>query len=245
MWIEQELKELGTLRAVQEWQQAGINHGFLPAIDLTESEIVTYLRSSYHFGQHFFMHQVHGTVCLDLDNAQLRNELLAANLQGRPYPEKLQSDALSFSENLGGTPNLYIVRTADCIPALLRCGDKFAVIHAGWRGVVSNIIGLVIERLSLQSSGGKIELILGPSAGKDLYEVSSDVIEALNNPVYRPATLGKYFLDVRSTVAQQIMQDFPQVTIYQSDICTISDQSFYSYRRDQQNPGRNLSFIIA
>ncbi|MDX1644854.1 MAG: polyphenol oxidase family protein, partial [Thermoanaerobaculia bacterium] len=66
------------------------------------------------------------------------------------------------------------VATADCVPVLLAGPDAIAAIHAGWRGLVADVIARTLERLP---NAGRLSAWIGPAIGACCYEVSSEVAE--------------------------------------------------------------------
>ncbi|MDP9000880.1 MAG: polyphenol oxidase family protein, partial [Myxococcota bacterium] len=65
------------------------------------------------------------------------------------------------------------VRVADCVPVLIaaaKSGDVAAV-HAGWRGVVAEVVPAAVKALG----GGPVFAAIGPCIGACCFEVGSDV----------------------------------------------------------------------
>lgn len=67
-----------------------------------------------------------------------------------------------------------VVLTADCMPILLAdpSRPRIGVVHAGWRGLLSGIVGTAVEQM-----GGPdgLTALVGPSIGPCCYEVGPDV----------------------------------------------------------------------
>lgn len=133
--------------------------------------------------------------------------------------------------------------TADCLPILVKGAQHVAVIHAGWRGLAVGVIKRTIGKLRDLAEDKQFEFIIGPCAGPALYEVGSEVIEAIPGVAYAsPGT--KYFLDLPGTAAAQIQATLSDLTpVHWCGVCTISDTRFHSYRRQGDRAGRNLTFI--
>lgn len=71
------------------------------------------------------------------------------------------------------------VVTADCVPILLshREGKAVAAIHAGWRGVFDQILGVFLKSLPQDLSDPKAWIVkFGPSIHSCCYEVSEELI---------------------------------------------------------------------
>ena len=113
-------------------------------------------------GDPLWLKQVHGTVAVDAD---LR-------------PKIIEGDAV-FSRLPG---NVCAVMTADCLPVLFcdRAGSVVAAAHAGWRGLVGQDGGGILETTveCLQATGvqaNEILVWLGPCIGAAAFEVGDEV----------------------------------------------------------------------
>ena len=137
------------------------------------------------------------------------------------------------------------ILTADCLP-ILAWSDQpplIAAIHAGWRGLSQRIIGKGMGML--QSLGAShIHVSIGPAIGPCCYAVKGDVTEALHNPPVRQAD-GRHYLDLWDTALRQLMESGIQRHLIQClRICTACHRElFFSYRRDGEVTGRNISAI--
>lgn len=160
------------------------------------------------------------------------------------------------------TNRVCVVMTADCLPILLTDtqGQFVSAIHAGWKGLVNNIIAKSIQQLSLTTGIDPSQFIawLGPAIGAQHFEVGVEVKQAiLANPLlltfkhqqnnwFRPnlaaPTGQKWFCDIYAIATAQLQQ-LGVNQISGGDHCTYSDsQQFFSYRRDGQC-GRMASCI--
>jgi YfiH family protein len=142
------------------------------------------------------------------------------------------------------------VRVADCVPLLLadpRSGDVAAV-HAGWRGVVAEVVPAAISVLG----GRPLVAAIGPCIGACCFEVGRDVAEqivracdsASASIVVRAEGL-KAYVDLRAAVRAQLLAR----GVAGGDIedvlgCTKHEpERFHSYRRDGAGSGRMLAAI--
>ena len=156
----------------------------------------------------------------------------------------------SFSEASG---EVCVVLTADCVPVLLcnRNGDRVAAIHAGWRGLASNIIKSAVA--VFHDPVEEIMAYLGPAIGPTAFEVGSDVLEVFiaraesecGKEKIRDAFLpckDRYLANLYSLTRVKLKASGVEA-IYGGDFCTWTDKNrFFSYRRDQTT-GRNASLI--
>lgn len=142
------------------------------------------------------------------------------------------------------------ILTADCLPVLFcdRAGSVVAAAHAGWRGLVA---GVLENSLSIFFESGvaaeDIMVWLGPAIGPTAYEVDAPVREAFLGRSEGFATSfistrpGHWNFDIYS--AARIVLDAHGVNaVYGGDLCTLGDQRFYSYRR-QNRCGRQAALI--
>lgn len=79
---------------------------------------------------------------------------------------------------LAGRPGtLLSVRTADCLPLFLRNepGTRYALLHAGWRGLRDGIVPRALERWF----SGALRAVVGVGVGQAAYPVGEEVLSAL------------------------------------------------------------------
>lgn len=146
------------------------------------------------------------------------------------------------------------VMTADCLPLMLfdSRNHVVAVVHAGWKGSVQLIAKKVVHAIE-QSYGSKkenIEAIFGPCAQVCCYEVAHDFIQELARFPFGQEALvrkdGKLFFDL--PLFNQLQLESVGIARAAIDrslcTCTIHDESYFSYRRQQKNAGRQM-FVVA
>jgi hypothetical protein len=145
------------------------------------------------------------------------------------------------------------IRTADCVPVLVGCTTTGAVaaIHAGWRGLVEEVIPRTIASLVEQGSKpGSLIACVGPHIGLNAFEVSEDVALALHAKapamsIVRRLSGRKPHVDLGLLAATQLkLSGLREDSIETLLECTYSNaQGFFSYRRDGKTSGRQLSAI--
>lgn len=172
-----------------------------------------------------------------------------------------EGDAL-LSSDAGGCDGVLGVITADCFPVLLRAGRTsltspgfVAAVHCGWRGVVGGLLGKVLGRII--ESGvppASIEVAIGPGALSCCYEVKEDlvalIVDRCEGLMIDPTSSsilhrdGKRFAELATLLLAEA-QSFgvPPNNIATAGLCTICDHRFFSFRRQQQAAGRQLSYI--
>jgi YfiH family protein len=135
------------------------------------------------------------------------------------------------------------VQTADCVPILLAdlVGGQVAAVHAGWRGVVADVVGAAFEELA---ASGPVLAWVGPAICPGCYEVSEEVraeVSAVVPEAYARTRIGTPAVDVRAGVLAQLARH--GITGELVGGCTFEDPDLYSYRRDQVT-GRQVGAIV-
>lgn len=160
-----------------------------------------------------FMNQTHGDVIALVDGIS---------------PQDPNADGLVTTERgiaLG-------VLVADCIPLLLWSREVVAAVHVGRKGLL-NAIALKAVKVMTSLGAEKIEAVLGPSICGRCYEVGEDVYEQVveRHPYARSLTSkGTLSLDLPVALSRELEKQGVKVT--PSNICTVENSNFFSYRRD-------------
>jgi YfiH family protein len=157
-----------------------------------------------------------------------------------------EGDALITDE-----PGLSIgVRTADCVSVLLLDSERrtVAVVHAGWKGTLAQIVRSAIQELSRQfgTVPANLHAAIGPCIRERCYEVGPEVAERFPDYARTASTAGvKTRVDlVKANVRQMKEAGVKDEQVFDSCLCTAcSPEIFFSYRREPENPGRMLSAI--
>ncbi|MCB0353940.1 MAG: polyphenol oxidase family protein [Bdellovibrionales bacterium] len=166
--------------------------------------------------------QVHGCDLLDLREAE-------------PNDDTTPADGILLLRE-GGYFGSFVLKTADCLPVLIWSQSEVALVHAGWRGLAH---GIVERTCSLMS--GPLNVCVGPFAGAESYEVGEEVISEFRDPVASALSNGKFLLDLGGTLRRSLASQ-PVEQFIISDCDTISDERFFSYRRNRTSE-RNLLFV--
>ena len=148
------------------------------------------------------------------------------------------------------TSHFCAVMTADCVPILLcdGSGQEVAAVHAGWKGLESNIIKNAVAHFN--SDANKLIAWIGPAISGACYEVDAQLASKfrhIKGAIAASCNEGKYLLDL-PLVAQVQLQQAGVENITQSNLCTYTDeQRFYSHRRathqNKRTTGRMVSVI--
>jgi polyphenol oxidase len=149
------------------------------------------------------------------------------------------------------------IRTADCVPILLCSGDGRIVgaVHAGWRGIVANVISAAIRQMVDESEGMPADefiAAIGPCIGREAFEVGPEVLAEFERtfgddaPLSRPSC-GKGHVDLRRAAEMQLVgAGLHSENVDSTDRCTVTHrEEFFSHRRDRGITGRMAAVIAA
>lgn len=142
------------------------------------------------------------------------------------------------------------VMTADCLPILLTDtqGSFVAAVHAGWRGLATNIIFNTIQHLHMQTQ--TMLAYIGPAICQQHFEVGEEVLATFaklnpaNNQFFQSKPGHKFMCNLIGIAKLQLINlGLKAENIYLSQECTYCNSKlFYSYRKQNQT-GRFASLI--
>lgn len=143
------------------------------------------------------------------------------------------------------------IQTADCLPVLFSNGSQALAVHAGWRGLVAEIIPKAWQQ-SLPSDSWAVAV--GPHIKRESFEVGQDVAQEIEGCLKKSAPeltlLGphiepdKFYVDLSLLAKSQIDQGpHPLAQFYISPENTFTSNELHSYRRDHKKAGRQISFV--
>lgn len=169
-----------------------------------------------------------------------------------PECELKETDALITDK----TGICICVQTADCVPVLLFEPEKcvIAAIHAGWRGTVKKIAAETVQKMvsNYQCDPAKIVAAIGPSISPAVYEVGSEVTDAIHqsipNPdkVIHPKETGKHHVDLWAANREVLIEaGLKPENIEIAEECSFTDtERFFSARKEGADTGRMVSGIM-
>lgn len=131
------------------------------------------------------------------------------------------------------------IKTADCLPILLLGQNKFALIHAGWRGLNNKILmhSLLVE------VNPNIALI-GPSIYQDSFEVTPEFRSHFPNSKENFTEVnGQLRFNLQDEAKTQIQNKFSQIQFIDPCICTYKNLEYRSFRRDKTHK-RNWNIFL-
>jgi hypothetical protein len=168
--------------------------------------------------------------------------------------ENMGSGATNFAETIRDADGLVtninraplMLFYADCVPIILidTKGESIAVVHAGWRGSISDIAAKAVD-IMIRDYGALSENILaaiGPSIGACCYEVDEVVWNAA--PKYHdcfvPTTPGHWHFNLWQVNRLQLeAKGVLSNNILCAEVCTFDNKElFFSYRAEKGKTGR-------
>lgn len=181
-------------------------------------------------------------------------------VHGDRVVESLSGELLSADAHYSRDSMLALqIKTADCLPVFIFDIKQKTImaIHAGWRGVVSQIVAKSLDALRVRGGNpADFHVIIGPHIRRQSFEVDEPVwIQLMDSiPVdfnhqisqyYEGLPNGKYKVSLEEIVFSQIRaMKVPETQIDSLKIDTFSDPTWHSFRRDREQSGRNLSFVV-
>jgi len=173
--------------------------------------------------------QVHG------QNVHLEDHLPAHNDAADP---RCDADAIILRRADAWTR----IITADCVPVLLSSldGRSVCAIHAGWRGVVGDVITAAVDTLACPFIAA-----IGPCISADYFEVGPDISAKFDARFVRNVPGQSPHVDLRAAVHEKLHHLGAQA-IDGTDRCTYRDSAeFYSHRRDVTHNGQDTTGRMA
>ena len=152
---------------------------------------------------------------------------------------------------------LAAVKTADCVPVLMAdpVTGAYAAVHAGWRGTARSIVKKAISMMTKHyaTAAGDLICAIGPAAGRDRYEVGSDVIDAFREAIagserfFQTTREGHALVDLHAANRSQLLEvGVADGRIFTAPYCTIErNDLFFSYRLEKKKFGKTGRLLSA
>jgi len=171
-----------------------------------------------------YINQIHSDKCLTFDTSECEGDAMYTNKKNE----------------------VCAILTADCLPIFITdaLGQEVAVIHAGWKGLLSGIIEQTLKSFDSK----KLVAHFGPAISQDSFEVGEEVRDQYvsKDIIFKSAfktTIDKYYLDLYHA-ARLILNSFNIYKISGGDECTFKQRDeYFSYRRDGKHSGRMANLI--
>ncbi len=238
--------------------EAGVTHGFFtrlgghskpPFASLNLSEQVGDSADAVqknrrvvasHLGiseQHlYYPRQVHGVECLLVD----------PSIDHEFFETQSADSVLTQTRGVAAA-----VRTADCVPILIadRESSWVAAVHAGWRGCEQNAVAYAVRALR-EKGASQLIAAIGPHISLDAFEVDENTAEQLLNSSPDPTIVERHRVKPHVDLRKMVRAQLNELSLRPEDIddvigCTVQDEEhFFSFRRDGDQSGRQLSAIV-
>ncbi|MFN3696010.1 MAG: polyphenol oxidase family protein [Pseudobdellovibrio sp.] len=196
---------------------------------------IEHLKNQFSKFSFYQIQQTHSNICL---NADLTKEVEVGDAH---YTQQ--------------TNKALIIKTADCMPILAydKISQNVLAIHAGWRGVENQVISHALIKSKFQQPA----VFIGPHILQKSFEVKFDAftllkqrVDSYNLPINYNSTfehvkLNSYkisLLDIVNLEFNSRLKDNYSLEALMID--TVTSNDFHSFRREKENTGRNLSFIV-
>lgn len=141
------------------------------------------------------------------------------------------------------------VSTADCVPVLLydEANHVGAAIHAGWRGVVADIVGKTILQMQAcyDTTTAMLRVVIAPCISLSAFEVGDEVYRTFEEKGFPMSKISsrianRWHIDLAEAVAWQLQSHgVVSQEIYRSGECTYSaSERYFSARQLGIHSGR-------
>lgn len=194
-------------------------------------------------------------------NKEFLSSLIGVPTENFVTPHQIHSANIAISPQKGGiipdTDAVIItdkgialtLNFADCTPIILfdPVLNIAAGVHAGWRGTAAKIAQkTALKMIELGSRPENIITAIGPCISKCCFEVTAEVVEALQPyTVFEPKSDNeKFMVDLKETNRNQLLD----INITQIDVapnCTVCESDkFFSYRLTKTPHRHNLILTL-
>ncbi len=189
------------------------------------------------------LNQVHGV------------NIVWANSSSDEDLERLRSRALSAEGADGivvGVPGVAaLLCFADCVPVVIVSPTgRFAVVHAGWRGVDASIAPKAVREMaeveadvfgSVEAAAGEYNVYIGPHIRKECFETGADVHDRFVSKFGESCSFGERHIDLSAALRVDLARvGVRSERIADCGICTVCrHDEYFSYRASGGVCGRH------
>jgi YfiH family protein len=236
---------------VEEWADAGFFHGFYDS-SMNVKENTDAWKTLFPNSELYLLQQIHSKSRIMLSFPDSHN-VLPTFITTPPEADGF----VIIGEDNDAAPSFFGIRTADCVPVILADlrRKKYAVLHCGWKGAVQGLLMETIVQMNhLGSPSRDISVAFGPSALIQDYEIQEDVqreISKASSFVLTPGSApiikrveGKIYAGIAELLrAQAHFCGIDEERMVSSDRSTMSDNRYFSWRRQGEDAGRQVTVI--
>lgn len=144
---------------------------------------------------------------------------------------------------------------ADCVPVIIVSPTRrFAVIHAGWRGVMNEVSAksarIMAQKDTVELGNDALSsynVYLGPHIHKECFETSEEIHDRFVEHFGRSCDAGYRHIDLSRALRVQLERlGMDPHRICDVDLCTVChNDEFFSYRGQGGVAGRHGAFAVA
>lgn len=185
--------------------------------------------------------QVHKDTVLSIDDVDRISEMQKEAAQG--------ADGL-----IVGTHSVAaLLCFADCVPVIIVSPTgRFAVVHAGWRGVMNTISAKAVRMMQEQdklqgaANAGGYNVYIGPHIHRECFETSVEIHDQFVGAFGRTCDAGHRHIDLSQALRVQLIDaGIVSERICDVGICTVCQHDeFFSYRAQLGTAGRHGAFAV-
>lgn len=135
--------------------------------------------------------------------------------------------------------------SADCLTGAVvdQQSEHIGVFHAGWKGILSNIVGTTVQRMHDSGSRFKdLHVVFGSSICGTCYEVPTERVELFRDSLPQ-AIVDGHHLNLQAGAQAQL--DLLGISFESIGDCTLENENFFSYRRANGQPTGRGGLIVA
>ncbi len=178
--------------------------------------------------------QIHSNIILNVDKKSLSS---------------LKADALITCRH----DILLGILTADCAPIIILGKKYFAIIHAGWKGLINQIIErTIVKFIKLGEDILNLNVFVGPHLKKNSFEVKTDFLEFLQEKIHNYEIFivrknKKFFFDFSKLIKLKLLECNIKNFYISNENTFTRPEKFFSHRycslNKIKNCGRQISLV--
>jgi YfiH family protein len=189
--------------------------------------------------------QVHGDTVVSIDSS---DEIEHVKLEVAQGADAIIVDAREIAA---------LLCFADCVPLIIVLPTgRFAVVHAGWRGVENTIaaktLSLMLEQEKRASGASPHDIVaatnvyIGPYIHRECFETNEEIHDLFTTKFGDACDFDAHHIDLGAALRVQLMQrGIEPARICDLDICTVcNNDRFFSYRAQSGIAGRHGALAI-
>lgn len=138
---------------------------------------------------------------------------------------------------------------ADCVPVIIVAPRAFAVVHAGWRGVMARIAPKAVTMLVERDPGldaSDLNVYIGPHIGGPCFETSAELATSFAEAFGEEARLDARYVDLSRALRSSLEEvGVSDERIIDAEACTVcGNDEYFSYRAQDGTCGRHGAFCF-